>query len=58
MTKYINLKVRLTEKEFEQVVWALGSAEFEVNLAWERENSKATIRAKAKLWKAYKEAIG
>ena len=58
MTKYINLKVRLSEKEFEQVVWALGSAEFEVNLAWEREDSKATMTAQAKLWKAYEEAIG
>ena len=58
MTKYINLKVRLTQKEFEQVVIALGSAEFEVNLAWERENFKATMRAKGKLWEAYEEAIG
>ena len=58
MTKYINLKVRLSQKEFEQAIWALGVAEFDSDYftASEREKFKATMRVQAKLIKAYQEA--
>jgi hypothetical protein len=65
MTKYIDLQVRLTQKELHETLWCLKDGDVrhmeaanELFEAADRERFKANVRAFNKLFKVYQEAIG